>query len=57
MPENDAVAAESHQGAASPARAGTHSTPSLDVAAQVSSWSAPMIRPSWVIQRTADAAV
>ena len=33
IPVNDAAAAESHHGAASPASAGTHSTPSLESAA------------------------
>ncbi len=57
IPETVAVALDCHHGAASPASAGTHITPSLSVADTASSCSAPVTMPSEANQRTAEAAV
>jgi len=60
MPVKDAVACASHQGAARPASAGTHSTPPLQSPAEAetaSSWSAAGTKPRSMAHRTAEAAV
>ena len=57
FPEIVAVACDFHHGAASPARAGTHSTPPLSDSATASISAAPLITPSEVSHLTADAAV
>ena len=57
MPVNEAVASGRHQGAASPASAGTHSTPSELLAATVSSSLAWLMKPRVFIHRTAEPAV